>query len=182
MTRAWPIPARAVRHAWFLEADACCVAGWVLVEIRDRSVAPNSPLSSHTFSGMEERTMTLISLTELMLMQMLCRFEYGFYDRRDEVKKHRIGKRLPVEDKSPRQDPDAVVLHAMGFNRLSYWRYDGVKAHFAVLRDGRAERGGVGRERGVADDRPEVRNVDVVRVVGEQPVAPGDHLGDRRLG
>jgi hypothetical protein len=86
---------------------------------------------------MEERAMFTVNLAEVMLMQLLSRFEHGFFDRREDVKKHPGGKRLPVEDKSPRQDPDAVVLHAMGFNRLSYLRYDGVKAHFAVLRDGK---------------------------------------------
>jgi hypothetical protein len=86
---------------------------------------------------MEERAVFTVNLAEVMLMQLLSRFEHGFFDRREDVKKHPGGKRLPVEDKSPRQDPDAVVLHAMGFNRLSYLRYDGVKAHFAVLRDGK---------------------------------------------
>jgi hypothetical protein len=86
---------------------------------------------------MEERSMTLMSLTDLMLMQILCRFEYGFFDRRDAVREHRRGRGLAVEDRSPRQAPDAIVLHAMGFNRESHLSYDGVNAHFAVLRDGK---------------------------------------------
>src|SRR5262245_30238472 len=62
-----------------------------------------------------------------------------FEDRRERVKKHRTGKEKPVDHmRHPRSGIDAIVLHAMGFNwtRTSASKYDGINAHFAVLRTG----------------------------------------------
>jgi hypothetical protein len=58
-----------------------------------------------------------------------------FHDRREAVKKHRVGKKRAKENK--RAPLNTVVLHSMGFDRGNVLNaYDGVNAHFAVLRSG----------------------------------------------
>jgi hypothetical protein len=58
-----------------------------------------------------------------------------FHDRREEVKTHRIGKTKAKDE--VRAPLDAVVLHSLSFDRgSSITRYDGVDAHFVVLRSG----------------------------------------------
>jgi len=61
-----------------------------------------------------------------------------FHDRRAEVATHPTGKTRWVKKRQADREPlDAIVLHAMGFDRgNSVHSYDGVKAHFAVLRSG----------------------------------------------
>jgi hypothetical protein len=64
----------------------------------------------------------------------------NFHDRRAEVSRHPSGSRRPDGGRTPRDldRVDAVVLHSMGFDwsQKSLAGYDGVDAHFAVLRRG----------------------------------------------
>ena len=80
--------------------------------------------------------MLSISPATVQLVQLA---DMKFEDRREKVKKHPFGKERPVEHRRhPRSGIDAIVLHAMGFNRTRNRasKYDGINAHFAVLRTG----------------------------------------------
>jgi hypothetical protein len=82
--------------------------------------------------------MSMLAANPLVL-QLVQLAAMKFEDRREAVKKHRKGAKLPDTTKRhPRSGIDAIVLHAMGFvrNRSRPDKFDGVKAHFAVLRSG----------------------------------------------
>jgi len=79
---------------------------------------------------------TSISVHQLLLFQQLSALRFN--DRREAVKKHYRGRTRHVMDQQKNRHPiDAIMLHSMSFDRgSSITAYDGVNAHFAVLRSG----------------------------------------------